>query len=758
MYKILIMGVLFWAHLNILGSEKLSFNEHIRPILSDKCFHCHGPDEKHIKGKLQLHTFEKATKGLGKKKNRFAIFPGRPDKSTLWERITTDDEDDIMPPPESHKTLSDKEKSIIKKWIESGAEYQNHWSFETLKKVSVPSKTHPVDHFVGAKLQKNAKKPNKEADKRTLIRRLTLDLTGLPPTRNELESFLADQSSKAYEKMVDKYLASPRYGEHMARYWLDVVRYGDTHGLHGDNYREMYMYRDWVIKAFNSNKPFDEFTVEQVAGDMLKNPTEDQLIASGFNRLHISNSAGSALEEELYVNNVNDRVNAVGTVFMGLTLGCAACHDHKFDPISQKEYYQLFAFFNNLDGPSHNSGVKSPVPFLLRPNAEQQKQLNDLNSKISLEKDKKKLSSLKKQLKKLQSKIPSTLIMKERKTERPAYILNRGQYDQPGEKVSRQTPKALPPMNPKLPVNRLGFAKWLVSPEHPLTSRVVVNRFWQQIFGVGLVKTSEDFGSQGLFPSHPQLLDYLSKSFIESKWNVKDLMKAIVSSNTYKQSSKSTQKLYIQDPENRLLSRGPRFRMDAEMLRDQALALSGSLVNEMYGKSVKPPQPAGLWKSVALKASNTGYFKADTGKDIYRRSVYTFWKRALPPPAMTIFNAPTRENCTARRERTNTPIQALVLMNEKQFFEASVKLAKLCLKHGGSTDIQRLNYLYESMTGQIADKDEIQLMSLALKEFRQVYQNDKSTSLASEKMSSETAVWTMLSNSLMGLDKFKCKE
>lgn len=762
MYRILISGLLFCIHLSLEGNEKLSFNEHIRPILSDKCFHCHGPDEKHIKGKLQLHTFEKATAALGKKKNRFAIVPGRIDKSTLWERVTSTDEEDIMPPPESHKTLSDREKAIIKQWIESGAEYQNHWSFEKISAVEIPAgnsswSTHPIDFFIERKLQKNSLKANKEADKRSLIRRLAFDLTGLPPVREDLENFLADNSPDAYEKLVDKYLASPRYGEHMARYWLDLVRYGDTHGLHADNYREMYMYRDWVIKAFNSNKPFNEFTIEQIAGDMLESPTEDQLIASGFNRLHISNSAGSALEEELYVNNVNDRVNAVGTVFLGLTLGCASCHDHKFDPISQKEYYQLFAFFNNLDGPSHNSGVKSPVPFLLRPSPDQEKELKLLKSKISAEKDRKKLAALNKQLKSLQGKIPSTLIMKERQTERPAYILNRGQYDQPGEKVSRQTPKSLPAMDPKLPVNRLGFAKWLVSPGHPLTSRVAVNRFWQQIFGTGLVKTSEDFGSQGQFPSHPQLLDYLAKRFTESNWNVKDLMKLIVTGKSYKQSSKAANKLYLQDPENRLLARGPRFRMDAEILRDQALALSGLLVNEMYGKSVKPPQPEGLWQSVALKASNTGHFKADSGKDIYRRSVYTFWKRALPPPAMTIFNAPTRENCTARRERTNTPLQALVLMNEEQFFEASVKLAELALKNGGSTDTQRLSFLYEHMSGHIADESEIQLMSMALKEFRQLYK-EKNTVLDKRKMSSETAVWTMLSNSLMSLDRFKCKE
>ena len=762
MQKILIAWISFGICLSTLAEDKISFNESIRPILSDKCFHCHGPDEKHIKGKLQLHTFEKATAALGKKKKRFAIVPGRPDKSTAWERIITDDEDDIMPPLDSHKKLSPQEKALIKKWIEQGAEYQKHWSLETVKAVQVPGtgstwSSHPIDRFVIQKLEKKSLSPNNEADKRTLIRRLALDLTGLPPTKTEIDSFLADDSKKAYEKLIDYYLASPRYGEHMAKYWLDVVRYGDTHGLHGDNYREMYMYRDWVIKAFNSNKPFDQFTVEQVAGDMLKNPTQDQLIASGFNRLHISNSAGSALEEELYVNNVNDRVSAIGTVFLGLTLGCAACHDHKFDPVSQKEYYQLFAFFNNLDGPSHNSGVKSPKPTLMVPSLEQAKELKELKAKMASTKDKKQKGALKKKIAKLEAKIPSTLIMKERKDERPAFILSRGLYDQPGEKVSRGIPASLPPMDAKLPVNRLGFAKWLIAPEHPLTSRVVVNRFWQQIFGVGIVKTSEDFGSQGQYPSHPELLDYLSYNFINEGWNVKELMKFIVSSKTYKQSSKSTPSLYTKDPENRLLSRGPRFRMDAEMLRDQALFISESLVSEMYGKSVKPPQPAGLWQSVALKASNTGYFKADSGKNIYRRSIYTFWKRALPPPAMTIFNAPTRENCIARRERTNTPIQALVLMNEEQFFEASMKLAELTLKHSKSK-VERINYLFEKMTGSLPDKLELSLISQSLKDFQKFYSDKSKVVLHKKTINQETAVWTLLANSLMSLDKFKCKE
>lgn len=758
----LLTAITFSVLTFVTAEEKISFNQHIRPILSDKCFYCHGPDEKHIKGKLQLHTFEKATALLGKKKNKQAVKPGNPEGSLLWQRITTDDEDDIMPPPETHKTLSNQEKNLLKQWIQQGAEYENHWSFEPIKSVVPPVdksgwSVNGIDTFILEKLKKNNLKPTSQADKRTLIRRLALDLKGLPPTRNEIEKFLTDNSPDSYEKVVDEFLNSPQYGEHMARYWLDVVRYGDTHGLHADNYREMYFYRDWVIKSFNENKPFDQFTIEQVAGDMLENPTDEQLIASGFNRLHISNSAGSALEEELYVNNVKDRVNAVGTVFLGLTLGCASCHDHKYDPLTQKEYYQLFAYFNNLDGPSHNMGVKTPPPFLQFPTDEQKKKMAELKDLIGKESDKGKKKKFQSELKKLNQSIPATLIMKERAEARQAFILNRGEYDQPGDKVSRQTPAFLPAMDAGLSMDRLGLAKWLVSEQHPLTSRVTVNRIWQQFFGVGIVKTSEDFGSQGQWPSHPQLLDYLSHQFIKSGWDVKKLVKSIVMSSTYRQSSRAKNEMYIRDPENRLMARGPRFRMDAEMLRDQALFISGLLSQKMYGKSVKPPQPDGLWKSVALLASNTKKYKADTGDDIYRRSIYTFWKRALPPPTMTTFNAPTRENCTARRERTNTPLQALVLMNEEQFFEASMKLAELTVKQSSST-IERINFLYGKLTGNLPDKYEISLISLSLNEFQKFYKDKKSIQLHGKIVSSEIAVWTMAANSLMGLDKFKCKE
>lgn len=713
--KPLIRFFLFCALAPSAAADEIQFNRDVRPILSNKCFQCHGPSEPQ-EAELRLDNSEGAKE---------VIVGGNPAASKFVKRILTDDPDDIMPPPKSHKTLTEEEKKILTAWVQSGAEYQDHWSLLPIQ--ASPEKT--IDDFVDPK--------SPQADKRTLIRRLTLVLTGLPPTREEIAAFLAEKSPDAYEKLVDRLLDSPRYGEHMAKYWLDLVRYGDSHGIHADNYREMFLYRDWVIKAFNANQPFDEFTIDQMAGDLRDSPSTEQLIASGFNRLHISNSAGSALQAELYVNNVTDRVNAFGTVYLGLTLGCAACHDHKYDPISQKEYYQLFAFFNSLDGPPDNKGHKSPVPLLAVPTAEQSAAAEELRKKIAAENSK----ELQAELKKLESRFPTTLVMKERAQPRPAFVLNRGEYDNQGEEVERQTPGALPPMDSELPNDRLGLAKWLAARNHPLTARVAVNRFWQQLFGVGLVKTSEDFGSQGEWPSHPELLDHLASDFIESGWDVKALMKQIVMSETYQQRSDAGAEAFAADPENRKLARGPRFRLDAEVLRDQALFVSGQLNDTMYGRSVKPPQPPGLWKSVSLPGtSKPDRFTQDTGDATLRRSVYTYWKRAYPPPTMTIFNAPNRETCTSRRERTNTPLQALVLMNEEQFFESAKQLAGLVLGDGGS-ETDRLNHAFERLTARPCTSEELTLLQDALADFRQ--------------QGSEEHAWTMIMNAILNLDIVK---
>jgi len=716
-------------HLCAAEIDGINFNRDIRPILSNKCFQCHGPSEQ--EAGLRLDVFDDVT--------RIAIAPGKPAESLLVTRILTDDPDDVMPPPGSHKKLTDVEKRTLVAWVQSGAEYRKHWSFLPVQ--AQPDET--IDSLVERQLSARGKQRLARADRRTLIRRLSLDLTGLPPTREEIAEFLADASPSAYESVVDRLLASARYGEHMAKYWLDLVRYGDSHGIHADNYREMYFYRDWVIRSFNANLPFDKFIVDQIAGDLQPSPSTEQLIASGFNRLHISNSAGSALQAELYVNNVIDRVNAIGTVYLGLTLACAACHDHKYDPISQREYYQLFAFFNNLDGPPDNKGHKSPEPRLLLPTKRQAAAEKALREQISNVKDEQSGKALRKRLQALLAQVPSTLIMKEKAKPRPAYLLVRGDYDNRGMQVKRQTPRALPAMADDLPLDRFGFAKWLIDPANPLTARVAVNRFWQQLFGVGLVKTSEDFGSRGEWPSHPELLDHLAHTLVQSGWDVKATIRNIVLSETYQQRSDAGATAYATDPENRQLARGPRFRLDAEVLRDQALYVSGQLNETMYGRSVKPPQPDGLWKSVSLPGtSRPDRFTPDTGPDTVRRSVYTYWKRAYPPPAMTIFNAPNRETCVARRERTNTPLQALVLMNEEQFFQSAKQLASLTLSKNG-TDVSRMNWAFERLTARTCTSEELALLVHALNDFRAI--------------GTEHHAWTMVMNALLNLDIVKTK-
>ncbi|MDM4014798.1 PSD1 and planctomycete cytochrome C domain-containing protein [Roseiconus lacunae] len=707
--------------------QPVSFNQDVRPILSNHCFLCHGPDENDRRAGLRLDVAEDI------------------DFDAIVERITTDDPDLMMPPPSLKKPLSDSQVAVLKRWIDEGAEYEEHWSFLPIASPEVPTNAGPIndspsqvrnaiDRFVLAELQSRPLKVTPEADKRTLIRRLSLDLTGLPPTRQQIEDFIHDGDSHAYEKLVDRLLESQHYGEHMARYWLDLVRFADTNGLHHDHYREMTPYRDWVIRAFNENLPFDDFATAQIAGDLLPDPTTDQLIASGFNRLHLIIDRGTALPEESFTRNVVDRVSAVGTAFLGLTLECAVCHDHKYDPVSQKDFYQFYAFFNNFDGAPETGGRRGldfkrglQPPYLELPNESQKQQLGKLNAEIaSLEKQlaasAKRLTSspddselqqnhddLEKQLGVVRQRyeavvmnVPATLIMKERSEIRPAHVLVRGNYDQPGELVQRNTPSFLPPMTSagQTPT-RLDLARWMVAPEHPLTARVTVNRFWQQLFGVGLVKTSEDFGAQGEPPSHPELLDYLASQFIHSGWDVKQLMRLMVTSQTYRRSAVAPSSDFRDDPANRFLARGSRYRYDGEVIRDQLLFSTGLLNLDLYGKSVKPPQPDGLWKIVAMPNSYPKTFVADEGDAIYRRSVYTFWKRALPPPQMTIFDAPTREACIARRERTNTPLQALVLMNEQQYFAAAMHLAKQLIEDPSLATHDRLTVAYERITSKL---------------------------------------------------------
>ncbi len=955
---------------SLRADDRIDFNRDVRPILSDTCYKCHGPDTNERQAGLRLDQQESA-QGQAES-GAIAVVPGKIKESELVRRITSEDEAERMPPLDSGKKLTAAQIATLTKWIEQGAEWKGHWSFIRPERGELPKVAHeaaainPIDRFILKRVEATGLKPSPEADKTTLIRRATFDLTGLPPTPAEMDAFLADNEPGAYERMIDRLLASERYGEHMARYWLDLVRYGDTHGLHLDNERTLWKYREWVINAFNQNKHFDEFTIEQLAGDLLPNPTIEQRIATGFNRCNVTTSEGGSINEEVLVRYAVDRTETMSTIFMGLTLGCAVCHDHKFDPVTQKEFYQLYAFYNAAADAAMDGNAIAPPPIIKVPTPEMTARLQELDQQIaaartqvtdalakvqytdpgpseaqktaepteyvwiedaapkgaqlqgdsewefvsapnhpvqsgekstrreagglsqhfftganpglkigegdklfaycyidpakpaktvmlqfndgtwehrafwgedaipfgsgdtdghrprgalpetgkwvrlevdaatvglkpgatlngwaftqfggqvywdhagivtktpqdgqsfeslaawdayekSLEKssvpqnvrdaikvetdkrsdDQKKLireyflqsiypgtraafdplnrqiDDLTKQRTDTDNAIPMTMVMEDLPQPRDTFILKRGEYDKPGEKVSANVPQVFPPLSDEAPRNRLGLARWLVDPAHPLTARVTVNRIWQQFFGTGIVKTAEDFGSQGEWPTHPELLDWLAVDFVESGWDVKRLVKLIVMSGTYRQSSHVTPELLQQDPDNVLLARGPRFRLDAEAVRDSALSVSGLLVEHVGGKSVKPYQPPGIWEAVAFVGSTTQNYKRDDGEALYRRSLYTFWKRTAPPPSLMAFDAPSRETCVARRARTNTPLQALVLMNDVQYVEASRKLAARMITEGGAAALDQLAYGFRLCTARQPNEKELKVL------------------------------------------------
>ena len=784
------------------AEDNVQFNRDIRPILSDRCFHCHGPDEHERKADLRLDQAGGEQGAFRTHKDVTAIAPGSLENSELWHRINSDDEDEVMPPPDSHKkALTDREKQLFKQWIEDGAQYEEFWAFVPPTKPKSPKvknrqwSQQPIDLLVMRKLEQEGLQPKEQADRRTLIRRLSLDLTGLPPTREEIVAFLNDKSPDAWELLVDRFLAKPQFGEHMAKYWLDLVRFADTNGIHHDHYRDLSTYRAWVIRAFNGNLGYDQFLTWQLAGDLFPEPTDDELVASGFHRLHLIIDRGTMLPEESFARNVIDRVQSVGTAFLGLTVQCAVCHDHKYDPITSKDFFQLFAFFNNIDADPETGGRSGSEfkrglqpPFIEFPNAEQEKKLAELvkveaATKAEVAKLKKQIAAAAKEakaplqktlksaeanLKKIQGDkvnlemtIPAAMVMKEREEIRPVNMMIRGAYDNLGEEVTRDTPGFLPPMKAASAdkKTRMDLAKWFVDPMHPLTARVAVNRFWQQLFGVGIVKTSEDLGAQGEWPSHPDLLDYLASGFVENGWDIKALFREMVMSEAYRQSSNATPSEFERDPENRMLSRGSRYRLDSEVIRDQILATTGLLKTEMFGKSVKPPQPAGLWKAVALPSSYPNTFTADTGDKTLRRSVYTFWKRGLPPPQMTILNAPTREACIARRERTNTPLQALLLMNEEEYLKAARHLAGQVIKQAPEA---RIAFAYETITSLHPDEKESKALTDLLTDLETSYRKTPELAAAlagsDEKDQPLLAAWTMVINTIFNLDITKTRQ
>ncbi len=720
------------------AAEAPLFNRDIRPILSDKCFYCHGFDPKHRKADLRLDTPEGAQAITDS--DLPAIKPGSSAGSEVWQRISSKNRKEVMPPPESHKTLAPAEMELIRQWIDAGAKYEKHWAFVPPLRPAVPVSLdlHPVDAFIGERLKREGLAPSPEADRETLLRRVTLDLTGLPPSPEEVDAFLADREPGAYERVVDRLLDSPRYGEKMASQWLDLSRYGDTNGYLHDILRTGWPWRDWVIKAFNDDMPFDRFVIEQVAGDLLANATPEQVLATAFCRNHLITAEGGTIAEEYLNEYAADRVQTVGTVFMGLTMNCCRCHDHKFDPLKQEDFYSLKAFFNSTTEKhveNNNAAAYPPLITIASPLAPQGPQAQ-------------------------------VMVMQEAPAPVPAFVLTRGQYDQPDKArpVSRRPPEVLGGLLPDAPVNRLGLAQWLVSPQNPLLARVTVNRLWQQFFATGIVKSADDFGLQGEYPSHPELLDWLAVEFREGAkpWSTRHIVRLIVTSAAYRQSSKLRVDAAAKDPDNRLLASFPRRRLAAEEVRDQALFTAGLMTEELGGAPVFPYQPAGLWEERSNGGSNTKAYVQSKGQALYRRSLYTFWKRTSPPPFMTIFDAPERTSCSVRRVTTNTPLQALAALNDEQVLECAKQLAVRSL-HDPAPTAKRLADLYRRVTARSARTEDLRTLEDGLTTLAARFRaapGDAAELLKQGELAadpaldpSELAAWMLVASTILNLDQ-----
>ncbi len=770
--------------------KPVRFSRDILPILSENCFQCHGPDAKARKAKLRLDTQAGA---LG------VLTPRQSDESKLFLRITAAPDLGIMPPVKSGKTLTAAQIETLRRWIDEGAVWGKPWAYETPSRPALPVVKNQawvrngVDHFILARLEQEKLTPSPEAAKETLLRRVTLDLTGVPPTLAEIDAFLKDTSADAYEKVVDRLLQSPRYGERMAMEWLDEARYADTNGFQNDFARTMWPWRDWVIHAYNRNLPFDRFLTEQLAGDLLPNATQEQKIATGFNRNNRTVTEAGSIDEEYRVENGVDRVETTATVFLGLTMGCCRCHDHKFDPISQREFYQFYAFFNSVNEKGVYTETRGNVPPLISlPSHEDEDRVKQFDADIAktermvqdqitwsnifahslpekLRSAKDKVEKLRKEKTEFAQRIPSVMVMEDLKTPRETFVLKRGRYDMPdkSQKVEPGVPASLPPLPADAPRNRLGLAKWLVDPANPLTARVTMNRFWQHYFGVGLVKTADNFGVQGEFPSHPDLLDWLATEFVRSGWDMKAMQRLIVTSATYRQSSKATPTLIQHDPENRLLARGPRFRLPAEEVRDNALAVSGLLVEKLGGPSIKPYQPARLWEELAGGAGEGPYVQ-EKGPNLYRRSLYIYRKRTVPFPAMSTFDAPSREVCQVKRARTNTPLQALELLNDVTYVEAARHLGQLMLTEGGKTPEERVTYAFRRATARKPSEAELRILLRGLERYRQTFSADKDAAkkflghgdgVADAKLdAAELAAYMATASVILNLDETITKE
>lgn len=677
--------------------ETIDFNFHVNPILSDKCFACHGPDDKQRKANLRLDTKEglyQMTEDLIKR----VIDLDNLEESEMIRRIFHENKSIVMPPPESNLSLSEYEKNILKKWILQGAEWKKHWSFIKPEKPEIPQiqnnqwVKNEIDIFIAKNIENQNLEFSKMESKEILLRRLYFDIVGLPPSLDDIDHFLNDKSENAFEKVVDKLLDSENYGERMASIWMDIARYGDSHGYQDDTERTMWPWRDWVIHAYNKNLPYDEFITWQLAGDLIPNATKEQIIATGFNRNHKITQEGGVIPEEYRVEYVADRAITTSKLMMGLTMECARCHSHKYDNITHDEFYGFYGFFNNIN----EKGLIAYGDFAPEPKITVSK--NELNEGLDF------------------IKLPDSLdkvtfmVMKETENLRKTYVLNRGLYNLQMNEVKNMTPSAVLPLE-KENSNRLDLAKWFFSDENPLTSRVVVNRIWQQFFGVGIVATPDDFGSQGNRPINPELLDWLAVTYQnEDKWDTKKFIKRIVMSSTYRQSSVTTDLNYKIDPENVYLSRYPRQKLSAEMIRDNFLKTSGLLVNKLGGPSVKPLQPDGLWDEVTGGGGGSlAKYVMSSGENLYRRSLYTFWKRTVPPPTMMIFDAASRDNCEVKRQNTSTPLQSLTLMNNPEFQKAALHLSSNIFDKKLSLN-EKINIVYRTITGRKPNKKEITML------------------------------------------------
>lgn len=701
--------------------ETVSYNFHVRPILSDKCFACHGPDANKREAGLRLDEATAAYAPLKETKGAFALVPGKPEASEVYKRITSTDPAYQMPTPESHLgLLNEQEVAVVKKWIEQGAKYEKHWAFEVPKKAPLPELSNPawakneIDYFIGAKLDEQGLEPNEEASREHLLKRVALDLTGLPPSLDLMDRFLADQSEKAYEKVVDELLKSPAYGEKMAVHWLDVARYADSYGYQDDNIRTQWPWRDWVIHAFNRNLPYDQFLTWQMAGDLLPegdgSSRTEKMLATGFFRNHKYTEEGGVIPEEYRVEYTLDKTKTYSKGILGLTVECAQCHDHKYDPVSQEDYYRLYAFFNNTTekGYEGDVGTSKPAktPVLKISDEEAKTLLRFINKKDT--------SDL------------FVSVMEERDTLRKTYILDRGVYDAPSREVSAAPlPAVMPFDTTKYPRNRLGLATWTTSRENPLTARVFVNQLWQEFFGKGLVKSSGDFGMQGDLPSHPELLDWLAVDFMEHGWDMKRLVKQVVLSATYRQSARIDPGKLAADPENTYLARGPRYRLPAEFVRDLVLSSSGLLVPTIGGPSVKPYQPKGLWESATSGRGELKAYKQDHQESLYRRGMYTFIKLTVPPPSMIIFDASNRDQCEVKRLPTNTPLQALVMMNDPTVLEASRVLAQQLMTEASLSEQDKIRQAFRRIVCRSPTERELTILEDYFKEQRELFRQKK---------------------------------